>query len=394
MNRSRLLFCLTCTLFTISRVTAQQPVPNNTNTFANLSGMISYGNEFATPLSNISIQLSASGIIVDTTVTDSNGYYAFDSLEPDTYNLHVLNEISWGGVNAIDALLVLKHFTGLTQLNPMQLLAADVDASGYVNSTDALLIARRFTGIISSFPAGDWVFETATLSIPQPGNYQQNLQGLCTGDLNTSFLPGYNAFQVCGDTFTDLRNGKKYPTVQIGNQCWFAKNLNIGNIVNFPDSASGCNNGIIEKYCLFELENQCDEWGAIYNWVEIMQFSSSPYNQGICPQGFYVPAVEDWEELLEYAGGDSIAGGKLKTTGFTHWKAPNTGATNELGFNALGSGGITGTQKLYALFASSSESSSIFAYGLELNYTSNYGWITDYPKDSWYPAFVVRCIKN
>ncbi|HOV12189.1 MAG TPA: hypothetical protein PLL90_10550, partial [Bacteroidales bacterium] len=32
----------------------------------------------------------------------------------------------------------------------------------------------------------------------------------------------------CGDTLIDYRDGKKYPTVQIGSQCWIAKNLDVG----------------------------------------------------------------------------------------------------------------------------------------------------------------------
>lgn len=346
-------------------------------------------------LQGVQVQLIKEGNLIAETTSGDNGNYQFHGLCPGMYTLSLQSSLPWGGVNSIDALLVLKHFTGVTQLNPMQILAADVDASGYVNSTDALQIARRFTGIISSFPAGDWVFETATLSILQPGNYQQNLQGLCAGDINHSFLPGYNAFQVCGDTFTDLRNGKKYPTVQIGNQCWFAKNLNIGTKIQY--SWTGNNNGILEKHCLSNLESQCEIWGGVYHWVELMQYSNTPTSQGICPQGFHIPSKEEWDTLVLFLGGSTVAGGKLKATGYDYWNPPNSGATNECGFSALGSGILSGATYLSAYFASSTvieDGTLNFAYVLHLSHQTGFADFYEMLTNNFIPSFSVRCIKN
>jgi uncharacterized protein (TIGR02145 family) len=51
-----------------------------------------------------------------------------------------------------------------------------------------------------------------------------------------------------------------------------------------------------------------------------------------------VPTDAEWTTLATYLGGLSVAGGKLKEAGLTHWQTPNTGATNETGFTALPSG--------------------------------------------------------
>ena len=58
----------------------------------------------------------------------------------------------------------------------------------------------------------------------------------------------------------------------------------------------------------------------------------------LCPTGWYVPSDAEWTELTDYLGGESVAGGKLKETGTTHWASPKTGATNETGFTALPGG--------------------------------------------------------
>jgi uncharacterized protein (TIGR02145 family) len=139
----------------------------------------------------------------------------------------------------------------------------------------------------------------------------------------------------CGNPITDNRDGQIYNTVQIGTQCWMAENLNVG-IQVLPYGQS--NNGIIEKLCFGNDPAYCDVYGGLYEWGEMMNYTTGEFNQGICPSGWHVPSLNEWETLIQYLGGSAVAGGKLKETGFTHWNAPNTGATNESGFTALGSG--------------------------------------------------------
>jgi len=81
-------------------------------------------------------------------------------------------------------------------------------------------------------------------------------------------------------------------------------------------------------------------YGKLYNWYVIGD------SRGIGPSGYIVPSEVDWDTLESCLGGNSIAGGKMKTTGTTEdntglWNSPNAGATNESGFSGKPSGVMT-----------------------------------------------------
>ncbi|MBP7849160.1 MAG: hypothetical protein KA053_02675 [Lentimicrobiaceae bacterium] len=149
-------------------------------------------------------------------------------------------------------------------------------------------------------------------------------------------------FRSCGDLLTDIRDFQQYPTLLIGDQCWMGKNLNIGVMVSSTntgaDHSNASNNGVIEKYCYNNDINNCDTFGGLYDWDEAMQYSTIPGAMGICPEGWHIPNIEEWNAMEDSLGGISLAGGKLKEAGLLHWSSPNTGATNESGFTALPAG--------------------------------------------------------
>jgi uncharacterized protein (TIGR02145 family) len=142
--------------------------------------------------------------------------------------------------------------------------------------------------------------------------------------------------------------GKTYNSVIIGLQCWMTENLNIGAAI--PGNQDQADNGTIEKYCYNDNSGNCDVYGGLYQWAEVVQYLGGATNttswnpvpagpvQGICPTGWHLPSNAEWTALITYLGGESVAGGKMKETGTTHWISPNTGATNSSGFTALPGG--------------------------------------------------------
>ena len=82
-----------------------------------------------------------------------------------------------------------------------------------------------------------------------------------------------------------------------------------------------------------EHETEICGYGLLYNWyaaTDARKISSS--------DEWIVPSITQSETLATYVGGSSIAGGKLKETGFDYWNSPNLGATNEYGFSFRGNG--------------------------------------------------------
>lgn len=104
----------------------------------------------------------------------------------------------------------------------------------------------------------------------------------------------------CGDSLVDPRDNQVYPTVEIGNQCWMAKNLNIGQMINGNQNQT--NQQLIEKYCYGDDPNNCDVYGGLYQWDQVMNYSTESGTQGICPPGWFVPTDEDFIELEMYIG--------------------------------------------------------------------------------------------
>ena len=74
------------------------------------------------------------------------------------------------------------------------------------------------------------------------------------------------------------------------------------------------------------------KYGYLYNWYAATDV------RNIASSGWHLPSNTERSTLITYLGGSSVAGGKLKETGLLNWLSPNTGATNEYGFNARGAG--------------------------------------------------------
>lgn len=146
-----------------------------------------------------------------------------------------------------------------------------------------------------------------------------------------------NASSQHKGTVTDI-DGNEYPTVVIGNQEWMAKNLraskfsngdNIPNAQSVDDWTSG---SFPLKWANYNNSADNDAiYGKLYDGRVVND------SRNVCPTGWHVATKNEWDELLAYLGGTTVAANKLMDNSGSYWASPND-ATNESGFNAVPNG--------------------------------------------------------
>ncbi|MBN2570891.1 MAG: fibrobacter succinogenes major paralogous domain-containing protein [Ignavibacteriales bacterium] len=138
-------------------------------------------------------------------------------------------------------------------------------------------------------------------------------------------------------TVTDI-DGNVYNTVTIGTQVWMKENLKVtryrnGEAIPLVTDSIAWSCLSTSAYCSYDNSTtQSNIYGYLYNWYAVND------SRNIAPEGWHVPSDYEWTQLIDYLGGTTVAGGKMKVTGLTYWAAPNTGATNESNFSALPGG--------------------------------------------------------
>ena len=186
------------------------------------------------------------------------------------------------------------------------------------------------------------------------------------------------------------------PTIVIGTQQWMEKNLDVltyrnGDIipqVTDPTAWAALTTG---AWCYYnnDVANGAI-YGKLYNWYAVNDA------RGLAPLGWHVPTDAEWTTLETTLGGESVAGGKMKTTGTTRWVAPNTDATNESGFAGLPGGNRinNGTFSYVGFFGfwwSSTEDDTTSAWDRVLFYSNGLILRDGSSKKS---GFSVRCLRD
>ena len=329
----------------------------------------------------IVIDPSPNNLNANWTLTGPNGYYNNDNgdqtlsdMEPGSYTI-VWSPISgWitpsddtqtlseGGTISFQGVYVEESVTGTVIVNPTP---DHINAPWSLSGPGGYNASGNGDETISDLDAGSYSINWGGVSgWETPSNSSQSLPEGGTITFNGVYVE-------IGDstgTVTDI-DGNVYQTVKIGDQWWMAENLKVthyrnGNVIphNYTD---GYVWGALSTgaYCEYNNDpSNVPTYGLLYNWFALDD------SRGLAPSGWHVPSYSEWEVMISFLGGASVAGGKLKEAGTAHWNSPNSGATNESGFTALPGGyryewyGMYSGLRVDASFWSSTGTSEVRAY--------------------------------
>ena len=215
-----------------------------------------------------------------------------------------------------------------------------------------------------------------------------------TNTAGTGYGTELNFSTLDGGTFTDTRDLKTYNFVKIGNQSWMAENLAYLPAVSQPAAISGINphcyvygyDGTIVSTA--KATANYPTYGVLYNWTSALT---------ACPAGWHLPDKAEFSALINFMGGDAIAGYKMKSTqGWNDNVGKNGNGDNLYGFTALPGGDLEGAGVFlnlgdYGSFWTSDPDGGSNGWMWLLDNFNIGAFLHSYPKSI---GVSVRCIKN
>lgn len=194
----------------------------------------------------------------------------------------------------------------------------------------------------------------------EPGEYEflasfeSSDQNLISQKISITLLP------ICVDCPAEINDveGNHYAVVQIGNQCWMAENLRSTAYADGTPMVNGSSSEgdsllttfnppagqFIGWYFSYEGDSlHAKEYGYLYNWptvvngVEVIR-DSKGFIQGMAPEGWHIPEVEEWQAAIDYLGGIDMAGARLKDLSSPLWSQNTPDRPDASGFAALPGG--------------------------------------------------------
>ncbi len=154
-------------------------------------------------------------------------------------------------------------------------------------------------------------------------------------------------------------------------------------------------NSTTPAYCWYNNDSvtYSNNYGGLYNNYAVSTGK-------LCPIGWQMPTESDWSTLINFLGGSSVAGGKMKESGTSHWLSPNFG-NNSSGFNGLPAGVVNNFGTVQAgtstYFWTNSDYYNLqfdVTYGKTISLVNSNTNAYIYDSQALYLGSSVRCIKQ
>ena len=205
--------------------------------------------------------------------------------------------------------------------------------------------------------------------------------------------------------FVDPRDNREYYYIQITGEDTagkaasikvMAENLNVGEFIRGRKNQE--DDSKIERYCYDNDTTNCNKYGGLYQWAEMMQLPSrcntescadmiKPNHQGICPSGWRLLTYNDYYIVVHADNNED---------GVEGTRAGRFGGSNDTGYSLIGAGYLwdhvssnVGETTYWYYPAESSDDGDLFVYASAQSRSS-----TGNPKYKVYKThgFSVRCV--
>ena len=327
------------------------------------------------------VTATAAGSNIIITVVDGSGTHNYSI--PTTSGEVTQVPVDWNATTGITAIL-----------NKPTVVSAFTNDAGYITAAD-----------VPAQQNADWNATTGVAEILNKPDFTglQNAVDSLQNAIN-DMQDAIDAAFVCGSSKVVDYDGNLYNTVKIGNQCWTKENMRTTHFADGTAIMHGIPFADTSTVIPFYYQNDLvdlNTYGLYYNAAAFTNGAASSNSipsgvQGICPKGWHLPSIAEFEQLFNYVGSRSeyTCGGD--TTYIAKALASTTGWTTSTGSCAVGNNLLANNATDFSIMPSGTintffSSSSSAKYVGQAAYLSSSTWSSDgYP----YSAYITSGSKT
>ena len=256
--------------------------------------------------------------------------------------------------------------------------------------------------------------EQKAQSIPQKPEPIQKVS-LEIEEVSDTLVMSSTPIPPCTELTVKDIDGNSYHTLSIGNQCWLRENMRVTRFANGDSILLGKSFDFKHAVCYYPGgdSSKVSTYGYLYNWNAVNHVALNNGNhqvQGVCPVGWHIPSMTEWEMLFGYLATQStmscqgnpqnVAKALASKTDWTSSEVDcaignQISLNNNSGFNALPAGIFVGKFDFFGKVARFWSSSVSQAQGkCDVFMSWDDAVVKKSDQEPAVVGFSVRCLKN